>query len=191
MKKLIFIGLLFSFILFSVNAEGFYVDFGAGIGKATTIIDGIDVTQGYDEDSFDIGVELGLKVGYAPFDFPIYFAGVIGAMGYRITDTNIDSIQFNSYLFGPGVIYYPLPFLQIAASAGYSIAVNKMSPQDDLDKNYKGFAWDVSAAYDFGGSRFYGFMLGARYFWARNILEEMEAAQYSSLISVFARYRFR
>jgi hypothetical protein len=135
---------------------------------------------------------LGLKIGLGPFDtIPIYVVGALGGMGHRISGGD-DYYQFISCLMGPGVIYYPVPFLQIAASLGYSFVSNETSyvQKKYMYESKGGFAGDISVAFDFGAGN-HGLLAGIRFFGATNTLETSGVVQNSSMISFFLRYAFR
>jgi len=138
MKKIV---ILFSFILifpFSAFSQGFYFDIGLGADyNISTII--------YNEDDLEdsyftyFGNNIGLKAGYGPFkNAPVFFV-----FGYE-----------NIYgPIGPGVLYYPIPFIQLGLSFGF--------PIDIFSGNF-GFAWDTSIAFDFGKKN-HGVLLGIKY----------------------------
>ena len=191
MKKLLFIGLFLTVALLTVSAQGLYLDAGIGLGYPTTRIEGNNLSDGF---SFGIGFELGLKAGYGPIaDLPLYAVGAFGAMGHRFSD-NRNWVLYNSYLFGPGVLYYPIPLVQLAATVGYSFtnsyASQSLQRWDFVDG--RGFGFDVSAAVDLGKGD-HGALIGLRYFavfntstsdWGNESIRK-------SLISVFGRYTFR
>jgi len=179
-----------------VLAQGPYFDIGLGVGSGTTVIDGTDIVKFYKNlgwtGSIDNGmaVDLGFKVGYGPIAHkPLYVIGEIGGIGHAIT-LGSETLQFNSYLIGPGVIYYPISLLQLGASLGYSWAkwVYKNELVDENDGG--GFAWNVSAAVDLGGGN-HGCLIGLRYFSASNELKVLKRDVESSAISVFVRYVYR
>jgi hypothetical protein len=189
LKKFIFICFLFTMTLFSVSAQDIYFDAGLGIGKAWTTIDGDDVTDSLDYDR-EIGIDLGLKLGYGPIaNIPLYITGTFGGMGHRL-EKGSSSIQFNSYIIGPSVIFYPIPLIQLAGSIGYSYAINDTSLPMKMYDSKGGFAGDVSVAFDFGAGDS-GFLLGLKYFGATNTLETSEAKQGSYGLLVFAKYAYR
>ena len=193
MKKFFIVGILFTLVLFSANAQRFYFDIGLGIGKAWTKIDGTDISDSFKSAGVnfsEIGVDFGLKAGYGPaFNIPIYITGVLTGVGHRLS-FNSNYVQFNSYLIGPGVIFYPIPNLQIAGSIGYSWTGNTSSYLTNMYKSQGGFAGDISIAYDLGKGN-HGCLLGLRYFGSSNKLEVSNAKQSMSVLSVFARYTFR
>ncbi|MDR1894435.1 MAG: hypothetical protein LBQ61_07075 [Spirochaetales bacterium] len=192
-KKFLALGTLFTIVLFSVHAQGFYFDAGLGIGGARTEIDGIDMSDAFTAagvDFTEVWVDLALKAGYGPIaNMPLYIVGTIGGLGHRLEDYNSDYYQFNSYIIGPGVIFYPISFIQLAGSIGYSFTRNQTSLPLVMAEGKGGFAGDISAAFDFSG-RNHGWLLGLKYFRAVNTLET-GAEQNSSGVSVFVRYIFK
>lgn len=136
MKKIIFI--CFLLLPLSVAAQGLYLDVGLGVNyNISTIV--------YDEDDIKnsyftyMGINLGFKAGYGPFDnIPLYFV-----FGYE-----------NIYgPIGSGVIFYPISLLQLGLSFGFPI---------EIFYGNMGFAWDLSAAVNFGRNN-HGVLLGIKY----------------------------
>jgi hypothetical protein len=179
--------------LFSVNAQGFYFDIGIGLGGAWTKLDGTDVSDYFKTSNVkftQFGVDLGLKAGYGPIaNIPIYIVGTIGGEGHRLDDGS-DYLQFNSYIIGPGIIFYPIPLIQIAGDIGLSFASNQTSLPISMYRSKGGFAGDISVAVDLG-SRNHGCLIGLKYFGAVNTLETSEVTQNQSGLSFFVRYTYR
>jgi len=154
MKKVVFICVLSLLVLFSANAQGFYFDIGVGVGT------GRSLESGY---GFGISIDGGFKMGYRPHDtLPLYFVG---------------SICFYfpySYIFGIGLVYYPIPMLQLAGSMGVSISPGRE----------RGLAYDISLALDTGGRK-NGFLMGTKFFNA------LHGRDFYFAIGVFARYAYR
>jgi hypothetical protein len=175
----------------SLAAQGLYFDIGLGAGPAWTEIDGYDMAGAFGGDVDDLGADVGLKAGYGPVaGKPLYIVGEIAGHGHRFYDSS-NYIQFNSYIAGAGVIYYPVPLLQLAAGVGVSWVANTtdldIGPMNESDG---GFAGTVSVAVDLGGDN-HGCLLGVRYFVAVNTLEISGAEQKQSGLSFFVRYAFR
>jgi len=193
MKKLVITVVFFTIALFAVNAQGLYFDIGLGVGGAWTRLDGNDVSdtlQSAGGNITEIGVDLGLKMGYGPIaNIPFYIVGVLGGIGHRLDDGS-DHLQFNSYLIGAGVIFYPIPLIQLAGSLGLSFVGNQTSLPMDMFGSTGGFAGDVSVAIDLGRGN-HGVLIGLRYFGAINTLETSRAVQGQHSLSVFLRYVFR
>ncbi|MCL2185557.1 MAG: porin family protein [Treponema sp.] len=191
MKKFLILGFLIAIALTSVNAQGLYFDAGIGVGLPTTKLSGTKVS--FSSANFtEIGYDLGLKVGFGPIvGLPLYAVGAFGFTGHRFSDSANDHITFNSFLLGGGVIFYPIPLIQVAGSIGYSFVANDTSiPGFTFYKSEGGFAYEVSVAADlgFGNS---GILLGAKYFGAINTLETSKVKQDQSYIGVFVRYALR
>jgi hypothetical protein len=177
-----------------VLAQGPYFDIGLGVGSGTTVVDDMNVVKlakklGMDAED-QAAVDLGFKVGYGPIAHkPLYVIGELGGIGHPVK-VGSETVQYNSYLIGPGVIYYPIPLVQLGASLGYSWAkiVWKNELMDENDGG--GFAWNVSAAVDLGGGN-HGCLIGLKYFNASNELKVSEVDMKSSMIGVFVRYAYR
>lgn len=190
MKRFLVTGILFLVVLFSTNAQGFYFDIGLGIGGAWTKLDGIDVSDALGSGITEVGVDLGLKAGYGPIsNIPLYIVGTFGGIGHRLDD-GLDWLQFNSYLIGAGVIFYPIPLIQLAGSLGFSWVGNQTSLPGVMYNSLGGFAGDISVAIDLG-RRNHGCLIGLRYFGSVNDLEVTRVKQNTSALAVFVRYAYR
>jgi hypothetical protein len=196
MKKILLTGLIFSLASLSSYGVGLYFDAGIGVGPAWTTLDGEDVvdlaTKSGSPD--EMAVDLGLKLGAGPFNtIPIYLVGVLSGVGHRITYGN-GHYQFNSYLIGPGVVFYPAPFVQVAGSLGFSFLGNETSASFNdsyvLDDSKGGFAGDISVAADVGTGN-HALLVGLRFFGSTNTLERSGVVQNTTMISIFVRYAFR
>jgi hypothetical protein len=193
MKRVLLAGLIFMATVFSVSAIGLYFDGGLGVGMAWTEIDGKDMVETLSNDSGkpnEMAVDIGVKIGLGPFDtIPIYVVGVLGGIGHRLYDADDDYFQYTSTLIGPGVIFYPIPSIQIAASLGFSAVANDNSFGVVMAESKNGFAGDVSLAFDLGAGNS-GLLGGIRYFGATNTLDT-GFVENSSMISFFIRYAYR
>jgi hypothetical protein len=193
MKKLIVLGILLVVVSLSVSAQGFYFDIGLGFGKGWTEIEDIDMVDALKDSGVnvdEIAVDIGLKAGYGPFgDIPIYVVGELGGMGHRIYDSS-NYIQFNSYIIGPGVIFYPIPLVQLGLSLGYSFVANQTDMPMTMYDSKSGFAWNISAAVDLGKGN-HGCLIGVKYFNANNTLEVSNADEKASMIGIFIKYTYR
>lgn len=197
-SKLFFRWLAASFLLImafthSVSAQGLYFDIGLGVGSGTTKLNGKDfstVLKAMGGNTTEIGVDLGLKVGYGPIaDKPLYVVGELSGIGHGI-EIGSESLQFNSYLIGPGVIFYPISLIQLGASLGYSWAKVVESDVVVDENDGGGFAWNISAAVDLGGDN-HGCLIGLRYFNAANELKILRVDMQSSVIGIFVKYTYR
>lgn len=174
----------------SLAAQGLYFDVGVGLGKASTTINGTDVSSGFSSSVKEMGVGVDLKLGYGPISgMPLYVVGTLGGVGHRFDD-NSNYIQFNSYILGGGVIVYPVSMLQIAASGGYSFVKNQSDLPVTFYDSESGFAGEASVALDIGKGTS-GCLIGAEYFYAKNTLKTSGAEQETSLIGIFVKYAYR
>jgi hypothetical protein len=198
MKRVIILGIFSVITALSVSAQSFYFDIGIGFGKGWTEIEGYDVVDTAASRAFgftgnfvyDLAADIGLRAGCGPFgNIPLYVVGELAGMGHRVYD-EFNYIQFNSYIIGPGVIFYPIPLIQLGFSVGPSFIKNQTDFPMLLYDSKGGFAWDVSAAIDLG-KRNHGFLIGLKYFAAYNILEISNADVNSSMLSIFIKYAYR
>jgi hypothetical protein len=192
MKKIFLAALILSAASFSSHALGFYFDVGIGGGPAWTKWEGEDFVElATKQGTLDeIAIDLGLKIGVGPFNaMPVYLVGVLGGIGHHISDDQ-DYYQVDSYLFGPGLLFYPVRFLQIAASIGFSFVSVDTSLNETWPDSETGFAWDISMAFDGGFAGKHGVLLGFKFFSAANTLENSWGDMDSSMISIFVRYAF-
>ncbi|AEJ20764.1 hypothetical protein [Gracilinema caldarium] len=189
MKKLF----LTSFLIMSAMigfAQGFYFDIGLGVGNAKTKINGQDMSDLFGSSVKEVGVDLGLKLGYGPISgTPLYIVGEISGIGHRFED-DYNYIQFNSYLIGPGLIIYPVPFIQLGTSIGYSFVSNQTDLPMEMNDSEGGTAANISIAFDFGKEK-NGVLLGAKYAFTSNKLEISKAKQESSIFCIFVKYAYR
>jgi len=195
MKKSLILVVFFICTSLAVSAQGFYFDIGLGFGKAWTIVDGDDFVKELKSagaDFHEMAIDLSLKAGYGPFGtIPLYVVGEVGGIGHRIYDSS-DYIQFNSYIIGPGVIFYLIHLIQLASSIGYSFVANQnnMAELGEMYKSKYGFAWNISAAIDLG-KRNHGCLIGVKYFYTNNTLEVSNAVEQASMIGIFVKYAYR
>lgn len=200
MKKTILVILISFLLVLGAAAQGLYLDAGIGLGKASTTWEGYELRV--NDSVREIGIELGAKVGFAPLrKVPLYIVFDVDAIGHRFSNDGGDYVQFNSYLFGPGLVFYPIDILQIGGSYGISFA-NATSDDSSTFSGYqKGTAWNIYAALDFGdkGS---GTLIGVKYQAATNKFDyaeflgigdygELLVEQNSSIFSIFVRYALR
>lgn len=203
MKKAVLV-ILFSFVfIFSTFAArtNFYFDAGLGFGKGKTTWEGYEYRdyRGWDSSIKDIGIEAGARFGLAPVrKFPLFIVMDIDWAGHRFSDDYDNAIQFSTIMFGPGVVFYPNNIFQLSASAGLSMADYSESWSNVYIEYKTGFAWNVSAALDFGNSR-NGFLLGVKYLVGTNNIVYWDSTasaygtieQKNSVFSIFARFALR
>jgi hypothetical protein len=171
-------------------SQSFYFDIGLGFGKATTEIDGNNISDFMDSSVTEIGVELGLKLGYGPIGgIPLYLVGDFSGIGHRFED-NYNYLQFNSYLIGPGIIYYPIPLIQLGTSLGFSFISNQTDLPYIFYDSESGYAGNIYCAIDLG-KRKNGCLIGIKYMKTVNTLEVSEVKQETSLFGIFIRYAYR
>jgi hypothetical protein len=149
----------------SAFAQDIYFDGGLEVGMRTLKIDGVD--NGTDSD-----VGLGLKIGYGPMteDLPLYVVGMI-TTGEDSTRWTMGELSINArapYFFGAGVLFYPIPLIQVGASVGYSYgyltsSIVSYDPTGSVD----GYGFDASIALDFGDDT-KGCLIGFKYFYTAN-----------------------
>ena len=197
MKRIILITIIFISGSFSIFAQGLYFDIGAGIGKSWAKIDGKDVAKAFNLTGSNIKedptLDLGLKIGYGPFEpFPIYIVGELGFVVTTGTITPSDAnYNFTSFIVGPGILFYPVPIMQLGLSLGYSfVYTNFYSPPVDKSKWHPaGFAWNISVGLNIGG-QYNSILIGAKYFMAINNVENNKNL-ITSMIGGFVKYSFR
>jgi len=156
--------LIFVILSSFVSAQGFYLDAGLGVDYniSTIIYNDENINDSY----FSyMGFNFGFKAGYGPFNnIPIYFV-----VGYE-------------NIYGPiglGAIFYPIPFIQLGVSLGFTIDM--------------GFAWDTSVAIDFGKNN-HGLLIGLKY-WGLS-QEYKEFGYYgdrmvNNALGIFFKYVYR
>ncbi|GHV14024.1 hypothetical protein FACS189491_09790 [Spirochaetia bacterium] len=192
MKRFLLAGLFLTLVSFSMYAQGgVYFDMGVGLGGALSEVDGENAGDTFDGYGVrQTALNLGLKLGYGPIaGIPLYAVGVFEGAGHRFFDDS-NYVQLNSYLAGPGLIFYPIPLIQIAGSLGVSWTGNDSSLPGTMYKNDgPGFAGDVSVAID-AGSGNHGALIGLRYFGSTNTLTS-GAKQDISVITLFVKYAYR
>ena len=199
MKKIIILTVFLICISSTIFAQGLYFDIGFGLGKAWTKIDGnnvIDVLKSAGIDVNErIAPDLGLKIGYNPFNsIRLYTVGEFGMTGHsnNYGDPYYPSMYFRTIIIGPGIIFYPIPYIQLGSSIGYSFAHTSTNISEIQTYNGHGFAWNISIAIDVEGSDLgHSGLIGIKYFHANNTLKTSKAKQNTSMVSLFIRYAFR
>jgi hypothetical protein len=170
-------------------SAGMYIDGGIGVGGAGTslkyqsydFIKELKDASGVDE----VAVEVGIKAGFGPIaGLPLYVVGDFSGIGHRFYDS-YNYAQFNSYLIGPGAVYYPIESVQVAASVGYSFAAVATDVNGLEFDGSGGFAYSLSGAYEWKG-----LLVGLKLFGASNKVD-MESVKFdmgSTFFGVFLRY---
>jgi hypothetical protein len=192
--------IVLAFLLFTasvaVSAQGFYFDIGFGYGKGWTEIGGTDFVDYLNDaginssEVYEVAVDVGFKAGYGPLgNMPLYIVGEIGGMGHRIYDS-FNYIQFNSYIIGPSVIFYPIPLIQLGLSVGYSYVANQTDMPIIMSGSKSGVAYNISAAIDLGKGN-HGCLIGVKYFNANNTLAVSNVNEKAAMVGIFIRYTYR
>ena len=214
MKKIIISFLFLMAVSLSAFAQGFYLDIGLGIGvKEWTSIEDHDMADVFKLSGSKLQEENirfltgSLKSGYGPFSkMPLYFViEITGILDHYFDDysTDVDmSYYFSSITCGPGFVFYPVPFIQLGSSIGYSWTGVSAVMRTDLVSIESGFewmsglAWNTSLAIDVGAlwKGRNSVLLGVNYCYINNIFKSTltnDAKWNSSMITVFLKYAFR
>jgi hypothetical protein len=193
MKRLVFSAVFLMSASLIVSAQGFYFDIGLGFGKAWTEVEGVDMARSFEDAGVSVdemAIDVGLKAGYGPFgNIPLYVVGELAGMSHRIYDSTA-YLLFNSVIIGPGVIFYPIPLIQLGISAGYSFTMNQTDLPLEMYDSKGGFAWNISAAVDVGKGK-HGCLIGLKYFNANNTLKTSNADEKASMVDIFIKYAYR
>lgn len=155
MKKILILVLA----LFCAQASAVYVEAGLGVGGASTSIDGKSIGDNCQGCS-SLAVNLGFRVGGQLMD-NLFLAGEFSAVGDRYYNDRDYYIQFNSYIIGPSVAYYPVNQLHLSASLGFVFTGNDTNVPLMYVNNGTGFGGTATVAYHFGDHN--GTLLGARF----------------------------
>jgi hypothetical protein len=177
--------------MLSAFSQSLYFDIGLGIGGGITTIDNVDV-MGLIYDVDDVSTNLGLKIGYGPIDklsIPVYFACEFSGVGHRLYDS-YNFIQYNSYLVGPSIVFYPVSLIQLSVTLGYSFIYNDTDLPIIMDSSNGGIAWDISGGLDLG-PRNHGILIGLKYFGSLVELKTLKTMQQTSYFGVFVKYAYR
>jgi hypothetical protein len=199
MKRYIIFTVLIIMALFSLNAQGFYFDVGLGIGLGWSNLD--TGSSNTDSSSF----EFPIKAGYGPIlNKPLYITGNLGLPAHILSIDENNHIECTYVTIGPGVIFYPVPSLQLAGSIGWAAGDIRLfgnafvdtpfptAPDGSLGYEGTGFAYDISAAFDFGRDRSkHGFLMGLKFFGAFVALQETRDILNTHTLTAFFKYAFR
>ncbi|MDR3001134.1 MAG: hypothetical protein LBU89_07710 [Fibromonadaceae bacterium] len=182
-KVLLFVTVFIAF----ASAQGPYFDVGFGFGEIKTRIDGKDYVKEANillanNVNDHEGIEFSIKTGYGPFGLgigPLYVVADLGLIEHSVFNNlyNDDEVIFTTYMFGPGVILYPISFIQIGLSAGLSVATVNMAKENIEIESDLGYMYSASVAYDFGANLEpsfrellgnHSFLFGFKYSGSRN-----------------------
>ncbi|WP_405339321.1 hypothetical protein [Fibrobacter sp.] len=166
MKK---IALLLIFL--AIPSFAIYVDAGLGIGGSSTDIDDTSVDKVICNDCDELAATFGVRVG-GQITERFWIAGELSGLGHRYYDSDA-YVQFNSYLFGPSFIFYPVDHLHLSGSIGLSWTANDTDIRGLDMYDGTGGAIEFTAAYD-TGVRGHGALIGMRLFSSTNELKESE-----------------
>ena len=155
MKKILILVLA----LFCAQASAVYVEAGLGVGGATTSADGKSFDDACNNCS-SLAVNLGVRVGGQIMD-NLYLAGEFSGIGNRYYNDRDYYIQFNSYILGPSVAYYPVNQLHLSASLGFVFTSNDTNIRGVRVNDGNGFGGSATVAYHFGEQN--GTLIGARF----------------------------
>jgi hypothetical protein len=131
--------------------RGFYIDAGLGIGGFSYSSELNDAIKAADNAGADrLTVALDASIGWALMP-KLYLVGSVTGFGDRLSQSS-DYMQINSYLFGPGIKWYPLSsgkYLQVGADIGLASASLVTNILDNANvASEPGFGFKVSAAFD-------------------------------------------
>jgi hypothetical protein len=189
MKRLLLTS-IFLFITFLASAQSLYLDIGYGLGSETTTFDGENVSDYYDISDSPTSSNSTLRIGVGPVDnAPIYIVAQFDSISNRYKDSS-GYIRFISYSVGPGVIVYPVPFIQFSGGLSYSFT-NNSSDIYTLPDSIWGYAANASVALDINGRGPTGFLIGLKYCYASYILNDSDINQEISQLTFFGKYAFR
>jgi hypothetical protein len=203
----------------ALHAQGFYFDAGISLGGSWSNLNGKNITNLYTGKDPFWGFTFGIstKAGYGPIaNMPLY---VVGNLEVIMQDThsrskdrdpfeedpNLSSIFCGYAGIGPGVIFYPVPFIQLAAStgvlAGGGISISgkhfvntKLPQKDNGDKEDEGYGFilDVSAAIDPIPSGKHGVLAGIKYTGAFvPSMRKSNSNLNSHFLTLFVKYAYR
>ena len=221
MKKLTVLLLLCLVVSVTAFSQGFYLDLGIGIGYFSQSIEGENIGKALKDYysaadikyiPFNFGVSVNLKSGFGPFKaLPLFFVGdfyttwaAMGAINDDVKKEEEWLPGIENYFIGPGVIFYPLSFLQIGASLGFAYfygttvfsSVDNFSlitggnnsevsiDEDDIWKG-GGFGWHLSIGFNLGKrEKKGGLLISADYFGSTNrIQQEGKGVKYDAQAS--------
>jgi hypothetical protein len=189
MRKTVLFLMMASLTSLAFSQNG-YFDFGVGFGDPFTTIDGVSVEYGMPESLSSLGMDFSTKLGFRLFGgAPLYLVGELSAISHRIYD-DTEHVSLNSIVIGPGIIFYPFPFLQIGGSFGTGFVSNDSSYNIEFYDSEWGYGGNAYAAIDLGNDTF-GLLLGAKYSRATSVLETSGFEQYSEILTAFVKLAYR
>ena len=179
MKKIIAILIL----LASVNSFAIYFDIGLGFGGASAEVDNMEV-EDMCLDCDELAVLLNLRVGTKVAE-RVWMACAIEGLGDRYYDSQA-FIQFNTYLFGLSVIFYPIEHFHLSGSVGVAYTGNDTDLPGLYVYDGSGWAFSLTTAYDTGINT--GALIGAKLFSSSVTLDESNADLSSLGFGIFIAF---
>ena len=165
MKKIIL------FLIFmTIPSFAIYVDAGVGVGGASTELDDVTIDDKICTGCSDLAISLGLRIGGQVMD-RLWVAGELSGLGHRFYDSS-NYMQFNSYLLGPSVIFYPVDHLHLSGSLGIAWTSNDTDLRGIDMYDGTGAAISLTVAYDTGIHD--GALIGLKLFSSDVELEKSE-----------------
>jgi hypothetical protein len=171
------------------RVRGIYIDAGIGFGGISYNDEIDNLLEWADDNGLDrMTISLDLSIGWAVLQ-KLYVVGSLTGFGDRIYKSS-DYMQLNTYLFGPGVRFYPLSsgkHLQLGADLGFGRMV--------LDSNISsvgtiasegGFGVKISAAYDFDST-----MTGPALLLGGEFLMDFIEGESITGFSIFAKFVYK
>jgi hypothetical protein len=193
MKHKVVIGCLIFLVMgstvFSQENEkrrGGYLDVGIGFGGISYGEEVDDLIQLVDDNGLDrFTMSLDLSVGWAVLQ-NLYVVGSVSGFRDRLYKSS-DYMQFNTYLYGVGIKFYPLPskkHLQLGVDLGLGkMALQLSVPGINTIASENGFAAKVSIAYDFDST-----MTGPALLLGGDLLMDFIDSETITGFSVFAKF---
>jgi hypothetical protein len=140
----------------------------------------------------EIGTELGLKIGFRLIKGqPLYLLGEANGFSHKIIDTQ-DDLILRAATFGPAVVYYPWPALQVGGGFAYAF-VSNLGSMGQGDYGYDstgGYAANAHAALDFSSGEL-GLLVGAKINTLAVTLRTSGVEQNTLSFSTFVKMAFR
>jgi hypothetical protein len=169
---LIVLGIVFALEFLPANAEAVYLDLRFGMGTGSASLDGTSIEKvlsdaGVKDYSFEAD-DFGFKVGVGPyFENSLYVVGEFEMIAQRYSFRS-DWVQYDAYLIGPGIVYYPMDHLQLGATIGYAFGADGNS-QGDLEVGGYGIGYSLSVAYDIQVYNSNAFLIGWK--WTQAVVK--------------------
>jgi hypothetical protein len=178
--------------VFSQTAErnrSFYIDLGLGFGWISYTDELDKIFKWADDNGLDrLTMSLDISVGLAALQ-NLYIVGAIMGFGDRLYKGS-DYLQMNTYLFGPGIRFYPLPsmkHIQLGADFGLGrIVLDSNVSGTGAVSSSPGFGTKISAAYDFDSTT-----TGPALLLGGNLLLNFIEGETITGFSIFAKFAYK